>query len=121
MNDLKFAFRQLLKNPGFTAVAALTLALGIGPNWTIFSSFAAVALLLAALGIYGVTAYAVTQRTQELGIRLALGAQVSDVLRLVIGQGMKAVLLGVVLGVAGALGLRRVLVNMLFEIKPTDP
>ena len=121
MNDLKFAFRQLLKNPGFTAVAALTLALGIGPNWTIFSSFAAVALLLAALGIYGVTAYAVAQRTEELGIRLALGAQVSDVLRLVIGQGMKAVLLGIVIGLGGAFALTRLIAPLLFEVSATDP
>src|SRR5262249_4615404 len=87
----------------------------------LLSAFAAVALTLAGIGIYAVLAIAVTQRTRELGIRMALGARPRDVLRLVVGQGMALALGGVVVGVGLALGLTRLLSSLLFNVSPTDP
>jgi putative ABC transport system permease protein len=86
----------------------------------IFGAFGCVALLLAAMGIYGVTNYAVAQRTQEIGIRMALGARMSDVLKLVLRNGMSLVLIGAAIGVAGAFATTRVLSSLLFGVAPTD-
>ncbi len=87
----------------------------------LLSVFAAIALLLSSIGIYGVISYVVGQRTHEIGIRIALGAQRGDVLRLMLGEGMKMALLGVAIGVALALGLTRLLDRMLFGVSAVDP
>jgi putative ABC transport system permease protein len=83
--------------------------------------FAGFALLLAAIGIYGVMAYTVSARKQEMGIRVALGARPADILRLVVGQGMRVTLLGVALGVAASLALTRFFASLLFRVQATDP
>jgi putative ABC transport system permease protein len=82
--------------------------------------FALVALLLAVIGIYGVMAFAVSQRTHEIGIRMALGASARDVLLMVVGSGMKLAVIGLVIGLAGAWGLTRLIEKLLFGVPPTD-
>ncbi len=83
--------------------------------------FGALALVLSAIGIYGVLAYTVTQRTRELGIRVALGAGAGDVIGMVLGQGLKLAGIGLAIGIAGALALTRLMTTFLYDVKPTDP
>jgi predicted permease len=90
-------------------------------NMLLLGAFAGLALLLAAIGIYSVLSYSVKRRVQEIGIRLALGARIEDVLRIVIVEGMKPTLLGVVIGAVGALAMGHVLSSLIYGVKPTDP
>jgi len=203
LHDLRFGGRLLIKKPGFTAIAVITLALGIGANTAIFSVvnsvllralpypntyqqqdqpwkrwmylavradgnnealagqvknqiwsvdsqlpvtklramtdvmaaslaaqrfnmtlmgiFAAVALVLAAIGIYGVISYSVTQRTHEIGVRMALGAETGDVLKIILRQGLQLAGIGVALGIGAAFALTCVMSSLLFGVSTTDP
>jgi putative ABC transport system permease protein len=87
----------------------------------VFGAFAMIALLLAAVGVYGVISYAVSQRTQEIGVRVALGAQRGDVFRLIVGHGAMLGGIGVAIGLVGALGVTRFLRTFLFGVSPFDP
>ena len=87
----------------------------------LFSVFATLALMLSAIGVYGVISYLVSQRTREIGVRVALGAQRSDVLRLILGDGARLTLLGVAIGLAASLGFTRLLAKMLFGVRASDP
>ncbi len=108
------------------AIAPLTelLDASIADTWfqtRLISAFSILALLLAAIGIYGVLAYAVADRTREIGIRMALGAGKSDITRMLLRRTLFLVMLGVGIGAVGALALTRVLSRFLFDVKPTDP
>jgi predicted permease len=90
-------------------------------NTALLGAFAAIALLIAAIGIYGVLSYSVTQRTREIGLRMALGAQPANVLSLVVREGMLVAIVGIGAGIAGALALSRLMSTMLFGVAPRDP
>ena len=115
-------------NPNLPIVRSQTLddsvALGLVPQRvavSVSSSLAIVGLLLAAIGIYGVTAYAVTRRTREIGIRVALGAHRADVVRMVLGQGMSLALIGCAIGLMLAAAVSQMLASFLYGIPPADP
>jgi putative ABC transport system permease protein len=90
-------------------------------SMTLLALFAGVALFLAAVGLYGVVAYSVSRRTREIGLRMAVGAEPRQVVRMIVGGGVRLALLGVVIGIGGALGLSRLVQSLLFEVTPSDP
>jgi putative ABC transport system permease protein len=123
--DISAAIAGLAPDRRYISVTALSQLMDpqIRPfqlGASMFSLFGALALLLSAVGIYGVLAFLVRQRTSEIGIRMALGALPRDVLRLVIWQGMKFAALGLIIGIAAALSLTRLVRSLLFEVSPTD-
>ena len=125
-SDVREAIRSIDKDQAVSNLEPMdrVLAESLGQprfNTFLLNVFGLLALTLTIVGIYGVISYSVTQRTQEIGIRLALGAQRSDILRLVIGQGMAPIVCGMAIGLAAAIALTRVMSGLLFEIRATDP
>jgi putative ABC transport system permease protein len=110
----------VLKAIPMDLLASQTLAVRRASS-ALISAFALLALVLACIGIYGVMAYAVTQRRQEIGVRMALGAQRSDVLRMMMGLGVRLTALGVFIGLIGALALTRLMTSLLFEVNAVNP
>ena len=118
---LSFDNQMVLYNPeAMTGIISDSLA-SRRFSMILLGCFAALALILSAIGIYGVISYLAAQRTQEIGIRMALGAQRTQVLGMVLGQGLRVAMLGVAIGLTAALGLTRLIATMIFGVKPHDP
>ena len=125
-NDIRKAIWSVDKDQPMWSVASLEAIVGRTQGQARFLAlllgiFAGVALLLAGVGIYGVTSYGVAQRTHEIGIRLALGASSERVLREVVGRGLRLTLVGVATGLVAAVMMARLAAAVLFAVKPTDP
>jgi len=119
--ELRTMEKDLLIRPPSTMDERIRLS--VAPrrfNMTLLAVFAALALLLAAVGVYGVMSYTATQRTREIGVRMALGAQSGAVLKLIVGQGLKLALIGVSIGLAAAFALTRWMEDLLFDVRPSD-
>jgi putative ABC transport system permease protein len=124
--DVRGAIRSLDKNIPISEIQTMDQVVGEATGQSRFymvllGVFATVALVLAGVGIYGVMSYSVSRRTHEIGVRMALGAQGRDVLRLVVFQGIVQALAGVAVGLAGALALSRLMAGLLYGTRPTDP
>jgi ABC-type antimicrobial peptide transport system permease subunit len=121
--DVRYGLRMLRKNPGFAAVAVLISRSMTSERTLMFliTTFAVLAMVLAAIGIYGVLSFWVNQRTREIGIRLALGADQKNILAVVLREGIKLTVIGLVIGVPLAMGLMNLLPNVLYGIGPHDP
>jgi len=125
-SSVRSAIRQVDKNLPITRIRTMEEVRSLSlasqrMHLLLFGLFAALALALATMGIYGVLAYNVAQRTREIGIRLALGADGNAVLRLVVGQGIRLAALGILLGLIGALALTRLMSGMIYGVSSTDP
>ena len=123
---IREAVHSIDKNLPVTDVESFPDALGQSISRERFrtfllSSFSAIALLLAAVGIFGIISYSASQRRQEIGIRMAVGAQRRDILRLILGQGAKLALLGLGIGVVFALLLTQLMASLLYDVSATDP
>jgi putative ABC transport system permease protein len=119
--ELKNAEKEILIEDVVTMNRRLDLS--VAPqrmNVVLLATFAFIALVLAAVGIYGIMAHSVTQRTQEIGLRMALGAQLQDVLQMVLRSGMSLALIGIAIGLVGAFFLTRLMRTLLFGVTPTD-